>query len=334
VRVGEIFRRMPFVVRDLAKESGAKVRLLLHGQDTEIDKFLIERMMDPILHLVRNAVSHGFERPAERRAAGKPEEGTLSLSAVAAGESVVIDVADDGRGIDVDDVVRRARLAGLPVPDGGIDPSSLLDLISAPGFSTRDETDRGSGRGVGMAVVKSTIQQLNGAITLDSRPRLGTRFSIELPLTLSITEAMIATVGDRTFAVPQGAVREVIEIERRRIRRIENHEIVAYRGGTLPVVRLSRLFGLAEHARPIVHAFVVGSGAEAVAIAVDRIAGQREIVVRPTTDPMLKVDGVAGATDLGDGRVVLILNMTALARAGGSGAGPATGGAVQQARSA
>ncbi|HZA36092.1 MAG TPA: chemotaxis protein CheW, partial [Vicinamibacterales bacterium] len=334
VRVGEIFRRMPFVVRDLAKESGARVRLSLHGQDTEIDKFLIERMMDPMLHLVRNAVSHGFERPAERRAAGKPEEGTLSLSAVAAGESVVIDVADDGRGIGVDDVVRRARLAGLPVPDGGVDPSSLLDLICAPGFSTRDETDRGSGRGVGMAVVKSTIQQLNGAITLDSQPGRGTRFSIELPLTLSITEAMIATVGDRTFAVPQGAVREVIEIEPRRIRRIENHEIVAYRGGTLPVVRLSRLFGLAEHARPIAHAFVVGSGAEAVAIAVDRIAGQREIVVRPTTDPMLKVDGVAGATDLGDGRVVLILNMSALARAGRGGAGPATGGAVQQARSA
>ena len=334
VRVGEIFRRMPFVVRDLAKESGARVRLSLHGQDTEIDKFLIERMMDPILHLVRNAVSHGFERPAERRAAGKPEDGTLSLSAVAAGESVVIDVADDGRGIDVDDVVRRARLAGLPVADGRVDPSSLLDLICAPGFSTRDETDRGSGRGVGMAVVKSTIQQLNGAITLDSQPGRGTRFSIELPLTLSITEAMIATVGDRTFAVPQGAVREVIEIEPRRIRRIENHEIVAYRGGTLPVVRLSRLFGLAEQARPIVHAFVVGSGAEAVAIAVDRIAGQREIVVRPTTDPMLKVDGVAGATDLGDGRVVLILNMSALARAGRGGAGPATGGAVQQARSA
>jgi two-component system chemotaxis sensor kinase CheA len=332
VRVGEIFRRMPFVVRDLAKESGARVRLSLQGQDTEIDKFLIERMMDPMLHLVRNAVSHGFELPAERRAAGKPEEGTLSLSAVAAGESVVIDIADDGRGIDTEDVVRRARLAGLPVPEH-VDASGLLDLLCAPGFSTRDATDRASGRGVGMAVVKSTIQQLNGVLRLSSQPGRGTRFSIELPLTLSITEAMIATVGDRTFAVPQGAVREVIEIEPARLRRIENHEVVPYRGGSLPVVRLGRLFGIAEHGRRTLHAFVVGSGLEAVAIAVDRITGQREIVVRPTSDPMIKVEGVAGATDLGDGRVVLILNLGALAQAARAGA-PGPAGAVPQARSA
>jgi two-component system chemotaxis sensor kinase CheA len=329
VPVGEIFRRMPFVVRDLARESGARVSLVLQGQETEIDKFLIERMMDPVLHLVRNAVSHAFEAPDERRAAGKPTEGTLTLSAAAAGESVVIEVSDDGRGIDADDVVRRARLAGLAVPDGPLSSSGLLELICAPGFSTRDETDRGSGRGVGMAVVKATIQQLNGTIALDTEPGRGTRFTIELPLTLSITEALLATVGGRTFAVPQAAVREVIEIEPATLRQIENHEIAPYRGGTLPIIRLSRLFGIAEIPRRALHAFVVGAGPDAVGIAVDRIVGQREIVVRPTADPMLKVEGVAGATDLGDGRVVLILNMNALARAARAGGFEHAGGAPQ-----
>ena len=314
VPVGEIFRRMPFVVRDLARESGARVTLALRGQETEIDKFLIERMMDPVLHLVRNAVSHGFESPEERRAAGKPETGTLTLSAASAGESVLLEIADDGRGIDAAGVVRRARALGIAVPDGPIDSEVLLDLICAPGFSTRDETDRGSGRGVGMAVVKSTVQQLNGSISLQTEAGVGTRFVIELPLTLSITDAMIATVGDRTFAVPQAAVREVIEIDPAELRSIENHELAPYRGGSLPVIRLSRLFGITERPRHALHAFVVGAGVEAIAVAVDRIAGQREIVVRAMADTMIKVEGVSGATDLGDGRVVLILNLTALTR--------------------
>ena len=314
VPVGEIFRRMPFVVRDLAKESGARVRLVLQGQETEIDKYLIERMMDPVLHLVRNSVTHGFESPEERRASQKPEEGTLQLTAGSAGESVILEIADDGRGIDAQDVVRRARLLGLSVADGAIDSAALLDLICTPGFSTRDETDRGSGRGVGMAVVKSTIQQLNGTLSLHTELGVGTRFTIELPLTLSIAEAMIATVGDRTFAVPQGSVREVIEIEPASLRSLEDHEIVPYRGGALPIVRLGRVFGIAEHPRRSLHAFVVGSGLEAVGVVVDRISGQREIVVRTISDAMIKVDGVAGATDLGDGRAVLILNLPALAR--------------------
>jgi two-component system chemotaxis sensor kinase CheA len=314
VPVGEIFRRMPFVVRDLAKESGARVRLVLEGQETEIDKYVVERMMDPVLHLVRNAVSHAFESPAERRDAGKPEEGTLRLSAGSAGESVIIEIGDDGRGIDVVDVVRRARIMGLSVPDGAVNDAALLELICAPGFSTRDETDRASGRGVGMNVVKSTIQQLNGTLSLHTEAGRGSRFTIELPLTLSITEAMIATVGDRTFAVPQGAVREVIEIDPAVLRRVDLYEIVPYRGGALPIVRLARLFGITERPRPRLHAFVIGTGLDAIGIAVDRINGQREIVVRAISDAMIKVDGVAGATDLGDGRVVLILNLTALAR--------------------
>lgn len=314
VPIGEIFRRMPFVVRDLTKDSGTRVRLELRGQETEIDKFLIERMMDPVLHLVRNAVSHGFETPAERLAAGKPETGTLTLSAASVGEAVVLEIADDGRGIDAAAVAARARALGFPLPDGPLDETRLLDVLCAPGFSTRDESDRASGRGVGMAVVKTTVEELNGSITLQTTPGEGTRFVIELPLTLSITDALIAEVGDRVFAVPQAGVREVIEIEPGAVRRIEGHEIAPFRGGSLPILRLGRLFGVADRPRRALHVFVVGSGVEAIGVAVDRIAGQREIVVRGMTDSLIKVDGVTGATDLGDGRVVLILDLAALGR--------------------
>ena len=316
VPVGEIFRRMPFVVRDLARETGTQVRLELRGQETEIDKFLIERMMDPVLHLVRNAVSHGFEPAAVRAAAGKPAEGTLTLAAASVGESVVLEIADDGRGIDAAAVAAKARALGFPLPEGPLDAATLLDLLCAPGFSTRDETDRASGRGVGMGVVKTTVEELNGSMTLQTAPGEGTRFVIELPLTLSITDALIAHVGERVFAVPQGAVREVIEIAPAAIRRIEGHEIAPFRGGTLPIVRLGRVFGVPERAGRALHVFVVGAGVDAVGIAVDRIAGQREIVVRGMADALIKVDGVSGATDLGDGRVVLILDLPALARRG------------------
>lgn len=314
VPIGEIFRRMPFVVRDLARDSGKRVRLELRGQETEIDKFLIERMMDPVLHLVRNAVSHAFELPAERAAAGKPEEGSLTLAAASIGDTVVLEIADDGRGIDADAVAARARAMGLAVPDGPLDSATLLELLCAPGFSTRDETDRASGRGVGMAVVKTTVDELNGSMSVQTAPGEGTRFVIELPLTLSITDALIAHVGDRTFAVPQANVREVMEIDPATVRQIEQHEIAPFRGGTLPILRLSRLFGIAEAARRALHVFVVGPGPDAVGIAVDRISGQREIVVRGIADSLISVDGVAGATDLGDGRVVLILNLPDLAR--------------------
>lgn len=314
VPVGEIFRRMPFVVRDLARDTGKQVRLEVRGQDTEIDKFLIERMMDPVLHLVRNAVSHGLEDPADRVAAGKPAEGTLTLGAASVGDMVVMEVADDGRGVDAAAVVARAKAMGIGVPDGPIDMATVLDVICAPGFSTRDETDRASGRGVGMAVVKNTIEELNGRLALQSAPGEGTRFVIELPLTLSITDALIADVGDRTFAVPQGNVREVVEIDPSTVRVIERHELAPFRGGSLPILRLSRLFGIAEQPRRALHVFVVGAGADAVGVAVDRVSGQREIVVRSMADSLVKASGIAGATDLGDGRAVLILNLSDLAR--------------------
>ena len=314
VPVGEIFRRMPFVVRDLARETGKRVRMELQGQSTEIDKFLVERMMDPVLHLVRNAVSHGIETVDQRVAAGKHPEGTIILSAATAGDIVRIDIADDGAGVDAEAVIARARAVGMPVPPGAVDGTALLSLLCAPGFSTRDESDRASGRGVGMGVVQAAVEELSGTLRLETEKGTGTRFVIELPVTLAITDALIAKVGDETFAVPQGSIREVIEVQLGALLQVERNEMTPYRGAALPVVRLSRLFGLPDTSRDRLHLFVVGTGAGAIGIAVDRIVGQREIVVRAIADALVRVDGISGATDLGDGHVVLILDPAVLAR--------------------
>ena len=314
VPVGEIFRRMPLVVRDLARENGKRVQLELQGQATEIDKYLIERMMDPVLHLVRNAVSHGIEPPEVRVAQGKTPEGTITLSAAAVGDMVTLEIADDGYGVDPEAVVDKAREAGIAVPTGPLDAAAILALLCTPGFSTKEETDRASGRGVGMAVVKAMVEELSGTIALDTEPGQGTRFVIRLPVTLAITDALIGRVGDEAFAIPQGSVREVIEMNEADVRQLEENEIAPYRDGALPLIRLSRLFGINRPARSRFHVFVLGHGSSAVGIAVDRIVGQREIVVRTIADPLVRVEGISGATDLGDGRVVLILDPAMLAR--------------------
>ena len=312
VQIGEIFERMMFVVRDLARESGKKIIVQLSGGETEIDKFLVERMMDPFMHLVRNAVSHGFETVAEREAQGKRSEGLLSLSAKTAGEMIVIKIADDGRGIDRNRVLERAKARGLSHGDSNIDDAALLDLICTPGFSTRDAADRESGRGVGMDVVKKATEELGGRISLVTKLGEGTTFTIELPLTLAIAEALIVSVNGQRFAVPQSAVREVLEVESASTKVLENNEIIPYRGKVLPLLRLARVFEMDYQRRDKFHVLVIGEDTNPVGLAVDRIIGQREIVVRAIKDPLAQSKGIAGATELGDQRVVLILDITAL----------------------
>jgi two-component system chemotaxis sensor kinase CheA len=328
VQIGEIFERMQFVVRDLARETGKRVVLDVQGRETEIDKFLVERMMDPLLHLVRNAVSHGLERPDERQAQGKSPEGLLTLRAATTGEYVVIEIADDGRGIDVDLVAEQGRARGLLDSSAEPDNAALLNVICFPGFSTRTEADRESGRGVGMDVVKKTVEALSGTLSFSTERGRGTRFQIELPLTLAIADVLIASVGGQTYAVPQTVVREVIEVEDSSVRTLERNEIIAYREGVLPLLRLSKAFNLAkqENSRKgSFHVLVTGSGASALGIAVDRIVGHREIVVRGIGDELAQVPGIAGATDLGDERVVLILDIPALRRSNGEGRPVGTG---------
>ena len=312
VQIGETFERMTFVVRDLARESGKKIIVQLSGGQTEIDKFLVERIMDPLMHLVRNAVSHGFEPVAEREAQGKRSEGLLSLSAMTAGEKIIIKIVDDGRGIDRNVVLKRAKAKGLSYGDAAVNDSALLDLICSPGFSTRDEADRESGRGVGMDVVKRALEDLGGHLSMTTKVGEGTAFTIELPLTLAIAEALIVSVNGQRFAVPQSAVREVLEVESASTKVLENNEIISYRGRPLPLLPLARVFEMDSQRGAAFHVLVIGEDSNAVGLAVDRILGQREIVVRAIKDPLAQTKGIAGATELGDQRVVLILDIGAL----------------------
>ncbi|MBW4691237.1 MAG: chemotaxis protein CheA [Lyngbya sp. HA4199-MV5] len=314
VPIAEVFARMQFVVKDVARECGKQVALELVGQDTEIDKFVVERMMEPLLHLVRNAVSHGLETTEERIARGKPATGKMILRAATDGEMVVIEVQDDGNGIDRDRVAARAQTLGL-LDTAITDTDQLLEILCASGFSTREQADLASGRGVGMAVVKNTIAELGGLLQLDTQTGSGTRFIIHLPLTLSIASALIVTVGDQVYAIPQGSLQEVIQVSPAAIVSLETDEILSYRDGVLALVRLSRLFGVPSHSSETACVLVVRAGLNQVGIVVDRVLSQQEIVVHALTDPLVQTPGITGATELGNGQGVLILDAAALIRA-------------------
>lgn len=309
VPIAQIFERMRFVVRGLERDTHKKVKIDITGQDTELDKIIVERMMDPLLHLVRNAVSHGIETPDQRIAAGKPAEGRLRLSASTAGDTVLVELEDDGQGIDVGRVAEHARSLRILGREETLDSTRLLEVISAPGFTTRDKADFSSGRGVGMAAVKSAVKELGGLITLQTSPGQGTRFAIQLPLTLAIADAFLVTVERQQFAIPQTAVREVFAVDTSAITVFENNEVVPYRNGILPIARLTKVFGMKARPRKRIHVLVTGTDSAAVGIAVDRITGRREVVVRAIADPLLRIPGVAGATELGDGKPVIILDV-------------------------
>ena len=314
VPVLEIFSRLPFVVRDLSRETGKQVRLVLEGQDTEVDKYIVERLKEPLLHLVRNAVSHGVETPEERVAAGKPPEATLLLRARAVGDAVDIQIRDDGRGIDAAKVATRAEAAGSPIPVA-VDEAGLLQLLCTPGFSTRDEADRAAGRGVGMAVVDSTIRDLGGSLSLATQVGVFSQFTLRLPLTLSIAETLVVSAGAQLCAVPQSSITEVVQLPTPELRTINQAEVVPYRGGLIPILRLRDLFRLERGDHGHLTLLILATERGAVGLAIDGIRGQREVVVRPIQDPLIRVPGVSGATELGDGRPVLILDVATLALA-------------------
>ena len=307
VPVAEIFARMPFVVRDLARDSKKEVTLTLEGQQTELDKYLIERLKDPLLHLVRNAFSHAVESPEERVAAGKPPKGTILLRAASRGDSVLIQIQDDGRGIDSEAVARRAAVMGVPVPQP-LDAAGLLKILCSPGFSTRDDVDRAAGRGVGMAVVYNTVRELGGNITLETELGKGTQFTLRLPLTLAISESFIVSTGEHTCAIPQTFVSEVLQVGTEDIRVVNRIEVIPYRSGVLPIIRLAAMFRQESAPRERNNLLVLSSERGSTGLIVDRVHGQREVVVRAIRDRLVQVPGIIGATELGDGRPVLILD--------------------------
>jgi two-component system chemotaxis sensor kinase CheA len=316
VPIGEVFERMRFALREVARDAGKSVTLELQGQDTEIDKLVVDRMLEPLLHLVRNAVGHGIESPDARRALGKRAEGRLSLRARAEGDRIVLEVEDDGSGIDPERVAERARHVGLLAPSQELAESDLLDVLCEPGFSTRASADMTSGRGVGMAVVRAAVRGLGGELSLHTTPGEGTRYVIELPLTLMIADALLFDVGDQSFAIPQLVLREIVQLEPGTVKRLENNEVLPYRDGVLPLIRLRRTFNVATADRDGRFVLVVGNDAQLTGLVVDRIVGLREIVVHPVNDPLIALPGIAGATELTNGRVSLIVDAAAIVRRG------------------
>lgn len=313
VPVAEIFARLPFVVRDLAKQTQKKARLKLSGQDTAIDKYIIERLKDPLLHLVRNAFSHGVETSEERIAVSKPEEATIELGASTVGDSIIIRVKDDGRGINAHAIIQRARKLGLEVPEK-VDNQAILQILCSSGFSTREDADRASGRGVGMTVVNATVRELGGNLTLDSEEGHGTQFTIRLPLTLAIAETLIITAAGQKCAIPQSFVREILHATESEVQMANGVEVISYRGGVLPIVRLAGLFRLPAAPKAKLCLLVVASDRGSVGLLAEEILGQREVVVSALRDPLIQVPAISGATELGDGKPVLILDAAALTR--------------------
>jgi two-component system chemotaxis sensor kinase CheA len=314
VPVRDLFERMKFVARDVARDHGKNVRTDITGEWTEIDRLLLEKVSDAVLHLVRNGVAHGIEPEKDRLAAGKGAQGTLTLKASTEGDEVTLVVADDGCGIDAGAMEKEAIKVGLIRSGQVFDETALLELICRPGFTTASEADLAKGRGVGMAVVKKSVLELGGSVTLSTTPGAGTSFSIRLPLTLSIVDALIVSVGPQTFAIPIGSVREIVEVDPGSLTKLEKNELVAYRGGVLPLIRLSEAFEIPGEERQGLYVLVTGSEHRPVGIGVDRLIGQTELVVRSLEDRLIAVPGFSGAAEIGDGRVALILDVQALIR--------------------
>lgn len=315
--VKSIFSRMPRLVRDVAGKLGKEIRLETLGETTEVDKTIIEQLSDPLTHMIRNACDHGVETPEARRASGKPEQGVILLSAKHQSGKIVIEVADDGKGIDRERVLRKAIEKGVVEPNASLSPQDIDQLIFAAGFSTADQVSDISGRGVGMDVVRRNIEAIGGTVTIANRPGYGTTMSIELPLTLAILDGMVVRVGTEQYIIPIASIIETLRPAAHEVRRLaEGGVVVHVRGEFTPTISLHELFGVkgaqADASKALV--VLVENGASAMGIVVDELVGQQQVVIKALEENTDRVEGISGATILGDGKVSLILDITGLAR--------------------
>ena len=307
--VRHVFDKFPRMVRDLSKSQGKEIRLLFEGEDTELDKTVIDELEKPLLHIIRNAIDHGIETSDERMLKGKDPKGTIVLKAAQESNYVMIKVKDDGRGINVDKVREKAAERGLIKADEQPDKDSLLSLIFSPGFTTKSEATDISGRGIGLDVANRNIAKLNGQIIIDTMPERGTELTIKLPLSLAIIPALMAEASGEVYAIPMSSVDESIKIREEELHVINNHEVVRFREKVLPVVRLSDFLGLEGTRQKRFYLIILGKAEKRIAVAVDRLRGQQEIVIKPLDDTFGKSRGIAGASILGDGRIVLIIDV-------------------------
>jgi two-component system, chemotaxis family, sensor kinase CheA len=315
VPVEQLFRRFPRMVRDVAKQCGKQVELVLSGQDTALDKSLLDAIAEPLTHLVRNAIGHGIESAEERTRSGKPAQGTIRLDAYHQGNQVIVEISDDGRGIDVQKIKTRAIERGLLKREeaGRLNEAAILDLIFRPGFSTADEITEISGRGVGLDIVQSVLHRLKGTVHLVSRPGQGSTFRLQLPLTLAIIKALLFRVEQRLYAIPLNAVAEIARAHESDIHQVDNCEVLQLRNRVLPVARLGRPPEQRPDGRPEkVFVLVIATGERKIGLLVNALEGEEELVIKALDDQTAETDLVSGASILGNGHVVLILNLSAI----------------------
>ena len=309
--IGRLFQKYPRIARDLARQLGKDVELVLAGEETEVDKTMIEDLADPLIHLIRNAVDHGVEMPLERQAAGKPVKSLVRLEARQEGDHIVLIIADDGKGMSAERIRAKAVEKGLISEEEAntLDERQSLNLIFLPGFSTKSQISDVSGRGVGMDVVKTNIQKLNGAVEIRSEPGKGSVFIISLPLTLAILPVLLVQLGEQPFALPLSLVREILPIEQNRIQEVGGKETLVVRGEVLPVISLARMLGWPLERYPEYGVFMQ-TAERSFILAVDSFAGRDDAVIKSLED--FRPRGVAGVTTLSNGQIVLILDMKEL----------------------
>ena len=309
--IGRLFQKYPRIARDLARQLGKDVELVLAGEETEVDKTMIEDLADPLIHLIRNAVDHGVEMPMERQAAGKPGKSLVRLEARQEGDHIVLIIADDGKGMSAERIRAKAVEKGLISEEDAntLDERQSLNLIFLPGFSTKSQISDVSGRGVGMDVVKTNIQKLNGSIEIRSEPGKGSVFIISLPLTLAILPVLLVLLGDQPFALPLSLVREILPIEQSKIQEVGGKETLVVRGEVLPVISLARLLRWPLEQPPEYGVFMQ-TAERSFILGVDSFAGRDDAVIKSLED--FRPKGVAGVTTLSNGQIVLILDMKEL----------------------
>lgn len=316
--VSQLFNRYPRLVRDLIHKTDKKVDLVVRGEDTELDKMVIEEISDPLIHIIRNAIDHGIETPQERKKAGKPETGTLTLEAFHESNHIVIEITDDGRGIDLEKVKQKALAKGLISKEelARISDPEARRFIMMPGFSTADIPTETSGRGVGMDVIKTNIEKLNGTVEVDSEFGIQTRIRIKIPLTLAIIQALMVRVGSELFTIPLSVVEETLRIFEHETSTIEGVEVIHLRDTTMPIFRLADIFGIEGSSQGLDRSFVViiTTGMQEIGLVVDELIGQEEVVIKPLVDYLRGQSGFSGATIIGDGRISLILDVYELVK--------------------
>jgi two-component system chemotaxis sensor kinase CheA len=315
VPVEQLFRRFPRMARDVARQCGRDVELVVSGQDTDLDKGILDAIAEPLTHMVRNAVSHGIESPEERQRVGKPAQGRVRLNAYHQGNQVIVEISDDGRGMDVAKIRLKAVKLGLLQPEEAerLSEAELLDIIFRPGFSTAEQVTEVSGRGVGMDVVQSVLHRLKGTVGVQTQLGQGTTFRLKLPLTLAIIQALLFWVEQRLYAIPLNAVVEIARTTESEVHQVDNYEVLQLRNQVLPVLRLGQPGTAAGDGKPQkLFVLVTLVGEKKFGLIVDALEGEGELVIKALDDRTFETDLVSGASILGNGRVVLILNLPAV----------------------